>query len=963
MSAQPLQPLPQFNMGDRVAWKEGTAEHKGRYIAPDARHPDYARVEPDDERLLSNDEKSVVVHPIQLRLVARTLATVVVMPKPAQQAQPEQPKEQVQPAQTPGQTKQPEQVEPQPQRTDLCARCKQSLKICTCAPEKAPEASSRAPQTNIFTQPQFVDPLPFVPAELKAKRNWVRWKLEAVDGRLTKVPYQLNGKKASSTDPSTWNTYEAIVNGAVLSGSQGIGIMTDGTFVGFDLDGCRNPVTGEIKPWAKRIIDLLDAYTEITPSGTGVRVLALGPLPDGARRFPLALSAGFGDKVGIETYDQARYFTVTGSRLGETSTLQSPNVLQAYHLCAEIGREFPSDKRKAASQFGGNDSNSSVVFTQAPGTVLTTKLAVLMYGKIISNRPFEVQDEHGSNVVATSQSEADESLATLLAMKHGDDPDAIDSDFRESSLYRPKWERDTYRKPTIEKAIKKAIAIESAKSHSEKTPIKIPAAEAEVVTSIETTTAPTATAAPTQATSQAQVQADVAAEASKDAEGSFPNGNPIQIAEFDEAMVTGVFRDLVDAVCEGTTIPRQFGLLATKAIACCILTNFKIKLEDCESARTYFCSFGATGSGKGLVFRRLQQIVRKAQKVHGDFVKIITAVDSEAGLRDAFFELPEGERNVPILFFVDEVKTLGQKADGKKNPEIVSGIIEMANSTTVSRAKSKKNKKDSSTKVREDSWLLVYMCAQDGDAYALAFPRTKTQGMTDRFIPEYTTKVRPGRLPEPNEIKGVQAIGSMLETAKKIAGCGTGMITDPKLQGQLDQIWNSLPEEFQTSPRLLQQFRLEMYLAAFSRASAVVEKQDLDVAVKALNRQVPIRQVVFAEEIPNQVAIYVKRLKEIHGGILQRLRKTPADAEDKQKIGKIRDEALSVPQLMTLTQAYKENDLQSFDQAWRVSRKLWTDVQVPGKNGHAYEKFLPTPAEDDVWLPDALLTKDHVFGK
>lgn len=814
-------------------------------------------------------------------------------------------------------------------------------------PQGAPQTTANT--RSIFTQPtQFVDTFPFVPAELKAKRNWVRWKLEAVNGRLTKVPYQLNGKKASSTDPTTWNTYEAIVNGAALSESQGIGIMTDGTWTGFDMDGCRNPLTGEIKEWAQRIVDRLKTYTEVTPSGTGIRVLAFGQLPDGARRFPLALSAGHGSKVGIETYDATRYFTVTGNRLGETSSLQSPNVLEAYQLCAEISREFPSEKRKQASQFSGSDSGSSVEFIQPSSTIVTSKLAVLMYGTIVSNRPFEIQDEHGNKVTAPSQSEADMSLATLLAMKHGDNPELIDADFRESALYRPKWDR------LAESQIAKAI--KSARSHSEKTPIKIPAAEAEVVT------APTATAATsTQATSQAQVQADISAEASKDAEGSFPNGNQIQIADFEEEAITGVFRDLVDAVCDGTTIPRQYGLLAVKAIACGILTKHKIKMEDCESARAYFSVFGATGTGKGLAFRRLQQIVEKAQKVHYKFVKIITAVDSEAGLRDAFFDLPDGEQNIPILFFVDEVKTLGQKADGKKNPEIVSGIIEMANSTTVTRAKSKKNRKDPSSKVREDCWLLVYLCAQDGEAFALAFPRTKAQGMTDRFIPEYSPKIRPGRLPEPDELLGTDAIGKLLKNAKAIPS--SGMTTAPELQEQISGIWDSLPEEFQTSPRLLQQFRLEMYLAALSRGSAVVEEQDLAVAIKALNRQVPIRQVVFAEEIPNQVAVYVKRLKEIHGEALQRLRRGSDKATSKELTDKIREEALSIPQLMTLTQAYKENDLQSFDQAWRVSRKLWTDVQVPGKNGHAYEKFLPTPAEDDVWLPGALLTKDHVFGK
>jgi len=306
--------------------------------------------------------------------------------------------------------------------------------------------------------------LPFVPTELKVKPNWVRWKLEQANGRLTKVPYQLNGNKASSTDPATWGTYEAVVKGAVIDETQGIGIMTDGSFVGFDLDGCRNPTTGEITEWAKRVIGLLSTYCEITPSSTGVRVYALGELPDGARRFSLAVSAGFGDKVGIETYSEQRYFTITGNRLNETSTLQSSNVQQAYELCAQISRQFPSDKRKSATSFQSNDSNSSSVSFEPAAGSLTSKFAVLMYGTIDSSRPFVIEDEYGSRVSAPSQSEADMALATLLAMKHGENAEAIDSDFRESALYRPKWDR--LAEKTIQKAIQYAKRV-NAKTNNE----------------------------------------------------------------------------------------------------------------------------------------------------------------------------------------------------------------------------------------------------------------------------------------------------------------------------------------------------------------------------------------------------------------------------------------------------------------------------------------------------------------
>jgi putative DNA primase/helicase len=290
-----------------------------------------------------------------------------------------------------------------------------------------------------------------IPQDLKTLPNWVRWQLEEVDGRLTKVPYQKNGAKASSTNPTTWTGYDNI-KGIVGNETKGIGIVTDGTFIGFDLDGCRNPQTGEITQWAQRLIDVLGCYTEITPSGYGVRVYTLGKLPEGSRRFSLALSAGFGDKVGIECYDTGRYFTVTGNIVGSVTSLQSPNIVQAHQLCADLSREYPSDKRKAAAGSNATDTNSSVQFTLKPGG-LTSKLAVLMYGDITSRSPFVVENEYG-RVESPSQSEADFSLVTMLAMKYGNNPDQIDSDFRESVLYREKWER--LGEQTIAKAIKSA---------------------------------------------------------------------------------------------------------------------------------------------------------------------------------------------------------------------------------------------------------------------------------------------------------------------------------------------------------------------------------------------------------------------------------------------------------------------------------------------------------------------------
>src|SRR5262249_25607472 len=75
--------------------------------------------------------------------------------------------------------------------------------------------------------------------------HWVIWKKELVKGEWTKVPYQaLNPmRKASTTDPSTWATFDQAM--AALRFGDGIGfVLTDTEFAAFDIDNCRNARTG-----------------------------------------------------------------------------------------------------------------------------------------------------------------------------------------------------------------------------------------------------------------------------------------------------------------------------------------------------------------------------------------------------------------------------------------------------------------------------------------------------------------------------------------------------------------------------------------------------------------------------------------------------------------------------------------------------------------------------------------------
>ena len=143
-----------------------------------------------------------------------------------------------------------------------------------------------------------------MPDEIKIRPQWVNWRLEERGGDLTKVPYTPGTEhRASSTDLTSWGTFEDALD--ALDRYHGIGfVLSSGDpYVGVDLDGCVDPETGEIEPWATRIVEALDSYTEVSPSGKGLHIVARGEIPANGKRGR------------VEMYWAKRFFTMTGHTL------------------------------------------------------------------------------------------------------------------------------------------------------------------------------------------------------------------------------------------------------------------------------------------------------------------------------------------------------------------------------------------------------------------------------------------------------------------------------------------------------------------------------------------------------------------------------------------------------------------------------------------------------------------------
>jgi len=270
-----------------------------------------------------------------------------------------------------------------------------------------------------------------VPVELKQRQQWVCWRREERDGKLTKVPYRADGAgKASTTDAATWASFEAANRAYSAGGYDGIGfVFTEADpFTGIDLDHCRDSQTGEIEAWAKTIIDSLRSYTEITPSNTGVHIIVEAKLAPGGNR-----------KDKLEFYDRGRYFTITGAHLEGTPVTIEKRQSELADLHA---RTFP--KAAPINKPGGNGSHP----VDLADTELLAKAMSAANGAAFSRLWRSDTSAHGGD-----DSAADLALCCHLAFWTGNDPARMDALFRQSGLYRPKWEREDYRDRTIARAI------------------------------------------------------------------------------------------------------------------------------------------------------------------------------------------------------------------------------------------------------------------------------------------------------------------------------------------------------------------------------------------------------------------------------------------------------------------------------------------------------------------------------
>ena len=279
----------------------------------------------------------------------------------------------------------------------------------------------------------FTEPFPAVDAELKKKQQWVLWKQERRNGKLTKIPKQVSGENAKTNGPTTWTTYETAIKHKERFDGIGFVFTENDAYTGIDLDNCLK--NGNQKGWAKPIIEKLKvvSYGEVSPSGNGIKFWTRAKLPTLAKH-KVYINESTGE--AIEAYDNTRYFTVTGQGKGQIGDGQT--------VIDWLVREYLTEKPKPPpTQQTHKTASVDEVINLIQKSRQCHKFNALMEGKTTG---------YGS------QSEADQALCGIIVF-WTQAPQVIDTIFRTSKLYRDKWDEKhrsdgaTYGQMTIEKAL------------------------------------------------------------------------------------------------------------------------------------------------------------------------------------------------------------------------------------------------------------------------------------------------------------------------------------------------------------------------------------------------------------------------------------------------------------------------------------------------------------------------------
>jgi primase-polymerase (primpol)-like protein len=285
-----------------------------------------------------------------------------------------------------------------------------------------------------------------IPPGLTRLDRWGLWAYEWFGTRWSKVPRRVSQRRrlASVSHLDDWTAFHNALRvyeldrrtGGDITGV-GFLLANDGISI-IDIDKCLDPAMSlsldALSPDARALVERLDSFTELSPSGTGLHVIVRARLPGPGRR-----------RNGIELYDRGRFFALTGVRLPETrpEIAERQSAVEALYQELAPAVSAPRTGGEAALTLGATGlPDDEIIRLASRGGSLGDRFELLfVFGEW---QPF-----------FRSQSEADLWLIGRIAYFAGPDATTIARVFLQSRLAQRQkiTDRQDYLDRTIQKAI------------------------------------------------------------------------------------------------------------------------------------------------------------------------------------------------------------------------------------------------------------------------------------------------------------------------------------------------------------------------------------------------------------------------------------------------------------------------------------------------------------------------------
>jgi putative DNA primase/helicase len=265
-----------------------------------------------------------------------------------------------------------------------------------------------------------------IPQGMRDEKRWGLFRTEWDEERQKFKKFPINpytGQLGSSTNKDTWAEFDFALEALERLNMDGLAFYLGDGYVGIDLDHIGDDIERYMEgDRTDNIVHVFmnntNSYTELSISGSGIHIIGKGKMPGTRRR-----------KGDVEMYDSGRFFAITGNIFGpghDIANIPDANMKYLYHRYLEPKVVDMPNKTTTATF----DEMPNLSVPEIVEAISNSKQA----GKFEKLYRGNWEDDY------ESQSSADMAFANMLAFWTAHDFDKMDAIFRDSGLYRQKYD-------------------------------------------------------------------------------------------------------------------------------------------------------------------------------------------------------------------------------------------------------------------------------------------------------------------------------------------------------------------------------------------------------------------------------------------------------------------------------------------------------------------------------------------